>query len=135
MPGNTICLKQSREMIQRLIDENPSIISIWEKATMLNGKGDVVINPNAPSIEVKIKCRISHEVAGTFTIGNVQGALTSNLGRYILTNYKTKIISNTSFDAIDDKWRIGKVDPLWKFKGVIGYQAPLIQAVAKVAST
>jgi len=132
---NSICLKRAREGIQSLINANRSIITISEKPQIVNSKGDLVDDPYGVPITKVIRCRISHEMRGNFTVSNIQGAATSNLGRYILTNFIDEIKDNQTFTDRGKAWRIGKVDPLYSFGDIIGYQAPLIEAVNKAAAT
>jgi hypothetical protein len=128
---NLQMLKQARDGIQRLINESPEIITIKRQALIDDGFEGQVENPFGTPTEYKIKCRLSHErkFPGNFQTAPV--GLSTNLARYILVNYKTVIYEGDVFEAIGKGFRIGVVDILKKFDDtkIIGYQAPLIEAV------
>jgi hypothetical protein len=58
--------------------------------------------------------------------------MSTNLQRFILADYQADIKHVDVFEAIGRSWKIGPVDPLKKFGGVIGYQAPLTDAAEAV---
>lgn len=130
-------LKQLREGIKRLIRENPSNIIIFRKPMVDDGFGGEVESPSPESVEHNIKCRISHEQEGPVNLGAAPPGFSTNLTRYIMVDYLTTIYENDSFEEsmIDKSFRIGPVDPLIKFGGIVSYQAPLIEAVRTEGDT
>lgn len=128
MNVNAECLKQARDMIQRVINESPQIIVFERKPMKDDGFSGEIEDPYGEPVEHEIRCRLSHEkkFPGNFEASPV--GFTSNLARYILVNYKTTIYEGDRFDALGKGFRIGVIDILKKFDGIIGYQAPLIEA-------
>lgn len=128
---NQDLLKQAKRGIIKLIRENLSIIIIYRKALKDDGFGGEIEDPFAEPTTNKIKCRISHERQGPEKLNNSAVGLSTNLSRYILVDNQTIIYENDSFEEfeIGKAYRIGPVDPLIKFGGIIGYQAPLFEAV------
>ena len=102
-----------------------------------DGSGDGTLVPDYKGIPTPIKMtvRLSHERRQAPDFSPVQAGFSTNLSRFIMTDYKTEIYRGDYFEAIDRGWRIGPVDTLEKFGGVIGYQAPLIEAEANDEST
>lgn len=128
--NNRAFLKQSRDGIKKHIDESPSIITVWRKAMKDDGFGGTVEDPFSDPSDDTFKARLSHEQKGPELSNEVPPGLSTNLSRFILVDYETTIYEGDYFkDAILNKsYRIGPVDPLVKFGGIIGYQAPLLEA-------
>lgn len=126
--NNKSYLKQARKGIKKHVEENPTIISIFRKPRVEDGFGGYVESPTGEPDEFIITCRLSHEQQGPDNLKQVPAGLSTNLSRFIIVDYETTIYENDTFEAIDKNWMIGPVDPLIKFGGTIGYQAPLREA-------
>lgn len=129
MNVNTQCLKQARTGITKLINENPDTIEIERKPLISDGFEGLVEDPLGVPVSYSYRCRVSHEKLFPGHLDPSPVGFTSSLARYILVEYDVTIYEGDSFDLIGKEYRIGVVDPLVKFDGVIGYQAPLIEAV------
>jgi len=135
--SNKDFLKQARDGVKRLIKESPTKITINRQALVDDGSGDgtLVPDPFGTPEAVSMTVRLSHERRQAPDFEPVQAGFSTNLARFIMTDYKTEIYRGDYFEAIDRGWRIGPVDTLIKFGGVVGYQAPLIEAEDNDAST
>lgn len=125
---NQALLAQKRKGIQSEINRSPEAIIIYRKPLVDNGFGELVENPYGTPIPYNIKCRLSHEKKGPDTEVSMPSGLSTALVRFILVDYKTTIKEHDTFEALGKGFRIGKVDPLKKFGGILGYQAPLYEA-------
>lgn len=123
-------LSQARKGIQFSINESPETIIIYRKPLTDNGFDGLIENPFGTETAHTIKCRLSHEKKFPGNLDSSSAGFTQNLARFILVNYQTIIYENDIFEsALSEKsFKIGPVDPLYKFGGVIGYQASLIEA-------
>jgi hypothetical protein len=123
-------LKQARASIRAKIRENPSSIIILRTPMVDNGFGGEIPDPFGDPIEYVYKVRLSHERKTVAEAETTPAGFSTNLSRFILADYKAVLIDGDIFDAIGKSWQIGKVDPLYAFGGIIGYQAPLREAAA-----
>jgi len=132
---NKQLLKQARDSIKKMIDESPENITIYRKPMVDDGYDGEVIDPYGEGIPNYLKVRLSQEKK----YANYERApvgLSTNLVRYIITDYKSIIYDGDTFNSSFDKEFIIKaVDPLIKFGGLIGYQAPLVEAVTMTTET
>jgi len=130
MPNNQVCLKQARAGIKQLILESPETITIKRKALIDDGAGDGVMVPDpfGTPDEVSLTVRISPKQKGPEIYDSVQAGLSTNLSRFILVDWESLIYAEDIFYTIERWWKIGPVDTLKKFGGVIGYQAALSEA-------
>jgi hypothetical protein len=121
-------LKQARDGVKKIIKESPENIIIIRQPLVDNGFGKMVPDPFGTPEEHNYKVRISHErrQPGSLTPGSA--GFSTNLQRFILTDHLADIERGDIFEAIGRSWKIGPVDPLKKFGGIIGYQAPLTDA-------
>ena len=126
--NNAVLLKQARDGIRRLINENPETIIIYRKELKDDGFGGLIEDPFGDETPHTIKCRLSHEKKFPGNLYPSPSGFTTNLSRFILVDHTVTIYEGDLFEAIDKEYRIGAVDPLLKFGGIIGYQAPLIEA-------
>lgn len=115
-------------MVQSNIAENPEKITITRQGTTSDGFGGTVIDPEDSGSNVTLTVRISHERAQVPKYDPATSGLSTNLQRFILSDYQNEIQENDTFDYIDKAWRIGPVDTLIKFEGIYGYQAVLEEA-------
>lgn len=126
--NNKSLLKQLRTGIKKHIAESPTVITIFRQPLVDDGFGGTVESPTAAPDEFTMTVRLSHEQKGPEKLESVPAGLSTNLSRFILVDYETVIYENDVFEAINKNWCVGPVDPLLKFGGIIGYQAPLREA-------
>ena len=127
--NNRMALKQVRKGIIEDINRSPEVIITFRRPFVDNGFGQLVPDPTASQVaQDPIKCRISHERKNIDLNGPGPAGFSTNLERYILTDYKTQIFEADTFEAIGREFKIGVVDVLKQFGGVVGYQALLIDA-------
>lgn len=119
-------LKQVRDAIRQNIKMNPSTVIIESASAMIdNGYGVLVPDLTGDKSYRKVKCRISYEkrmVDGTPVVENV--GYSTNLSKFILTDYKSPIYKGERFDD----YEILEVYPMYFLGKIIGYQAPLKEA-------
>lgn len=125
-------LKQSRDGVKKVINESPENILIVRQPMTDDGFGGQVPDPFGTATEHNYKVRISHERGNPSILTDTSAGMSTNLQRFILADYQTDIKHGDVFEAIGRSWKIGPVDPLKKFGGVIGYQASLTDASAAV---
>lgn len=126
---NQSMLTQIRKAHQTQININPEFIIIYRPVMVDDHSGGVCEDPSGAKTPVNIKCRISHEKSGPDMDENKSAGLSTNLSRFIITDYLNIIYKGDQFtDSYGRSWKIGPVDTLDKFGGVTGYQAPLIEA-------
>lgn len=126
---NLVALRQARVMLEKNIDESPSDVILMRSSTIDNGFGELVPNPlDTSPTTTTIRCRIAHDRALP-ELGQAPSGLSTNLNRMITTDWATLIVEgDTITESTLGSYRVGPVDPLMKFGGVIGYQAPLTEA-------
>lgn len=123
-------LKQARDGIKFTINEDPETLIVYRRKLIDDGFGGLIEDPynnEKPSI---IKGRISHERKQHGNYQPSPSGFTSNYARYLTVDYETIIYENDFFESERDqkRYKVGVVDPLRKFGGIIGYQAPLLEA-------
>jgi len=123
-------LTQRRKAIQDKIKENPTAIITYSKPMVDDGMGGTVEDPyGTPVADETRYVRISHEQGMSVPKeGIVPAGVSTNLQRFILSDYQTVITGGETFEAIGKEWRVGPVDSLYASGGIIGYQAPLMEA-------
>jgi hypothetical protein len=123
-------LKQARKGIKFSINESPETGIIYRKSLKSDGFGGLIEDPFGEEEINIIKYRLSHEKKLPGNYEPSPAGFTSNYQRFILVDYETIIYENDVFESeqAQKRYKIGVVDPLIKFGGVIGYQAPLIEA-------
>lgn len=131
--GNQAFLKQARDGVIRLIKESPTDITIKRAALVDDGAGNnkLIEDPyDSTPEEITFTVRLSHEQRQAPNYGEVQAGFSTNLSRFIMSRHTDVIYENDTFldNGTMKYFRIGPVDPLIKFGGVIGYQAPLIES-------
>lgn len=129
--NNKILLKQARSGIKALINESPFTVTKSVYPLVSDGFGGMVEDPTGTPVPSTIKIRISHERRQTFLNSEKPSGLSTDLQRFAMWAYDVTMEEGDSITGIADKnYRIGPVDPLYKFGGIIGYQAKLIEEVA-----
>jgi hypothetical protein len=116
-------LKQARKGFSGLIDENRQSMYILDSADSSN--------PWAKKDKLSFSGRISHESSRQAPNLNPSPAgLSTNLQRFLSVEYTVNFLKKGDIiiDKNDKQWKLGPVDPLEKFGGIHGYQAPLEDA-------
>jgi hypothetical protein len=121
---NRELLKQARMGIQRQIEESPSVVTIMRQPTVSDGFGGMT--PSGTPVDIGDRLvRISHERRGVQAVGDVPAGLDTNLTLWLLMSHDADILENDTFEFDGRTCRVGRIDPLKKFKGVQGKQAAL----------
>lgn len=123
---NRTLLKQARFGYKKLIQESPTTITLRRLPLVDDGFGGFVEDPLGIPLETSKTVRIAHERAIISKVGESPSGLQTDLSRYLLWEHNVDIRENDTFDEIQG-YRVGKPDPLKKFGGIYGYQAPLIE--------
>lgn len=126
-------LAQARAGWQHAIDENPDTVDIERRAMVSDGFGGTVANPFGTVTTHQVELRIAHEEKAADGPG--PGGIAEDYGRFVMANWKQDIQRDDEFEAIGYRWRVGIVDAVKKFGGVVGYRAPIIEATESVTST
>ena len=127
---NPQMLNQARDSIKKMIAASPENIIIMRKPMVSDGVEGMVIDPFGIQVPYKMIVLLSHEKKLPENYNTAPVGLSTNLARYITADYETNIYDGDTFDtSFGKEYKIGAVDPLIKFNGVIGYQAPLIEAI------
>ncbi len=115
-------LKTSRKGFRTVIDQNIQNITV-------NIPGDNT-DPWSSSIIKTFKGRISHEKRMNNLSGNPAG-MSTNLSYFLIVDYKVDYLYKGYIitDENGKSWKLGVVDPLERFGGIMGYQSPLEEAV------
>lgn len=122
-------LNQARCGIQAIINVNKSIIDVEMPASMVDdGRGNMIPDLLGATTRKRIPCRISFEKKLTDGLPTASVGFSTNLSKFIITDYKNEIKRGYRFDD----YEIGEVSILRQFGDIIGYQAPLIESKANV---
>ena len=115
-------LKTARKGFKTVIDQNKQTLSVSIPGTSSN--------PWSTSTSKSFTGRISHERRMNDLSGSSVG-LTTNLSYFLIVDYNINYLYKGYIitDKNDKKWKLGAVDPLERFGGIIGYQSPLEEAV------
>lgn len=119
-------LKQARMAWEKTIAENSVEVTIYRMPLKDNGFDKMVPDPFGVKIPVTMTVRISHEAK--VTTGHGVTGYSEGYERYVMVNRDDTILTGDVFDAIGKTWRIGVVDPIYRFEGLIGFRAPLHEA-------
>jgi len=115
-------LKQARRGMTALVDENRQTMSIDIPADSSD--------PWSPPTTKSFSGRISHESSSVPDLGSSTIGLSTNLNRFLSVEYDVNFLVTGALitDKNGKQWKLGSIDPLEKFGGVHGYQAPLEEA-------
>jgi len=123
-------LRQARKMHEQTIKENQTAIIVYRAAMVDDGFSGLIPDPTGEPVPHDIKCRIFHERAQVPTDQANPAGLSTNLNRAIMTDRNNEIQKGDYFTVTGiGSFTIGPVDPLYKFQGLVGYQAPLTEAI------
>lgn len=127
--ANKIMLMQSRKGMTALINMNPTKVDVYSRSLVSDGFGGYVEDQSAALVKSgSLTVRISHE--RLIVPDNQEGpsGLSTNLGRYVSSDYKNVLTTGSIIRSFDGKeWKVGVVDPLYAFGGIKGYQATLTE--------
>jgi hypothetical protein len=123
-------LNQARRGIKNLINEDFEFVTINRKPMVDDGYGSKIEDPTGDPVPYEIKCRISHQKKFTDKYNVSPPGMSTNLSRFIFVDFETIIYEGDIFESerIAKSFKIGIVDPLEEYGGIIGYQAPLEEA-------
>lgn len=115
-------IKQARRGIQESIKINKSVITLQTPPPLVyNSIGELVKDTTKQWTSKTVTCRISYESKIIDSQINAPTGASTNLSRFILTDYRTPLIKGQRFD----NYEVGVVYPLYFMGQIIGYQAPL----------
>ena len=115
-------LKQARAGFKQIINDNRQSMSIL-----------IPTNPVYPKLGGVTKTftgRIAHERSTISELSETPAGISTNLQRFIQVEHTVDFLAAGQIvtDQNSSKWKLGPVDPLSKFGGIHGYQAPLTDA-------
>jgi hypothetical protein len=115
-------LKQARKGQSALVNENPQTITTAFRID--------TTDTWSATIDKAFTGRIAHERRIVPEVSAGTAGMSTNLQRFLTTGYEVDFlqIDDIVTDQNGDKWRLGAIDPLEKFGGIYGYQAPLENA-------
>lgn len=126
--NNKTLLKQARKSLKKLIEENPTELTIETYPQVSDGFGGTVQDPTGTPTTETQKVRISHEKKGPVADEEKPSGLSTNLTWFILSDYETVITEGQQIKDFDGRdYRIGAVTQLMKFGGIYGYQSQLVE--------
>jgi hypothetical protein len=126
--NNANLLRQARKAIIHKIALSPSTITIISYPLISDGFGGTMPNPMGTAISSSKTVRISHQRNQVPENELKNTGLSTSLSRFILSDYKTPLTEGTDVSSyLGKKYKIGAVDSLEKYGGIIGYQAELIE--------
>ncbi len=131
---NGIAMWAQRESIASLIRESPTTAIIRRKKSIPNGLGGTTLDPYCEAVDIKVTFRVAHERRQPPEIGAVNGAFfTSDHHRIATWEWNTDIREGDAYMDVDigKRFVFGLVDALRKFGGIVGYQAPLMEAAGE----
>lgn len=121
-------MDQERYGLKFSIDERPTTIILYRTSLIDNGLGEMVPDPFGTPAEVTYRVRISNERTAPPGNTNVPSGLSSAMGKMITSDWNSPIYEGETFEDDDVTWRIGAVRVLKCKAGILGYQAPLLEA-------
>lgn len=122
-------LSQARAGVTAKIKIDPITVVIPRPPMIDDGFGNMVEDPYGTPVNYRVTVRVSHDRKGPANLESSPTGFSTNLFRYILANYKADIREGDKITYQNKSYMIGPVDPLTFMGGVIGYQAPLKEAV------
>ncbi len=125
---NRVLLQQARKSIAFQIAQSPESVTIPRQSMVPDGFGGLMPDGNPEDVELIV--RISHERSGVQQTGLMPSGLDTSLSYWILANHIAELREGEALTAPGRgrKFRIGVVDMLKKFDGIIAFQAPLYPA-------
>ncbi len=130
---NVNAMWSQREGIATLVNESPTIVTIFRQKLIPNGMGELTPDPCGEPYSLTVKFRIAHEKKSPPEPGTQNGTFyTSDYNRIATWTWDTDIRSGDAYTdpEIGRRFVFGRVDPLRIFGGIIGYQASIIEAAS-----
>jgi len=124
---NFMMLKQARSGIQRLNKLEGQQLTLRTYPTKDNGFGVLIPDDSKPLIDKKIIARVQLDQKGPVMDGPSPAGLSTNLARFIITDWQTVITEKAIIIGLEREYIINAVTPLIKFGGIYAYQAVLIE--------
>ena len=122
-------LAQARAGVSAKIKLDPTSIIVSRLPMLSDGFGGLVQDPTGTPIEYRYTVRISHDSKGPADLSSAPSGFSTNLFRYVLADHKTDLHEGDRIAWQSKTFMVGPVDPLTYLSEVIGYQAPLKEAV------
>ena len=123
--NNQALLRQARKGIDSQISQSPQVLLVSRKAEVDDGFGGKM--PGTSPRYITIRARVSHERRGVQDKSSYPNGLDTNLSLWILAPWNSGLQEDDFFTLRGRVYRVGVVDQLEKFGGVIALQAPLVQ--------
>lgn len=120
-----MALRQLRNDVKRMIQESPSPITRYVPATVSDGFGGLVADPNGAWTTVAETVRISHEKVNVQDNGETPVGLSTSLGLFVLAEYTSTITEGEILGDGERRYRVGPVDTFERFGGAYQKQAPI----------
>ena len=117
-------LRQARNGIRVQIDTVPDTITITRPTQVVDGFGGYM--PGTGTTTLTVKVRISHRYGTVQELVASPNGLDTGFGLFLLTDHNTIPVEGDKFTARGRTFRVGPVNALIEFGGVIAYEAPLI---------
>ncbi len=131
---NDAAMWEERDRIKHLVDESPTVTVMFRRKLIPNRLGGMTTDPYGEPAEVIVRFRIAHDRQSPPEIGSQNGAFfTSDHNRIATWEWNTDIKEGDAFtdSDLDKRFVFGQVDALRKFGGIVGYQAPLMEAAGE----
>lgn len=126
--NNANLLRQARKAIMQKIALSPSVINMITTPLVSDGFGGTIPDPFGVPTSVSKTVRISHQRSQVPENETKNTGLSTNLSRFVLSDYKTLLTEGCEISSYaGKKYKIGVVDTLENYGGIIGYEAPLIE--------
>jgi hypothetical protein len=125
---NRVLLNQARKGIAFQIAQSPESIAVERQPMVPDGFGGLM--PEGEPQTLTYVVRISHERSGVQQTQTMPQGLDTSLTLWILGNHTLILREGETITAAGRgrKFRVGVVDALKKFEGIMAYQAPLYPA-------
>ncbi len=103
-------VKQLRDGVARLIDQNPTRVTYTRQPMVSNPLGGQVADPFGTPTTAMARVRISHERSGTPANQPVPAGADTSMSLYVLTDYRAPLREGDIITAESRKWRVGPVN-------------------------
>ncbi len=124
--NNMMMLRQARAGIKAQIDNSPDTITVKRPVLVSDGFGGYT--PGTATTDVTLRGRLSHERTAVQALELYPSGFDTGFKLFILVDHLTTLSENETITARGMSFRVGPVDGLIKFGGVIGFEAGLTPA-------
>lgn len=127
---NRLLLQQARSGIAFQIAQSPDTIIVRRVPDIPDGQGGMMPDPYGTPVEFRYVVRLAHERSGVQQQQDQPSGVDTALSQWLLGNHLLVLKEGEVFESVAQGrlYKVGVVDSLRKFKGVIAFQAPLIPA-------